>query len=164
MTHGAPAWRPMRQDDLPLVKAMSDAIHGVLTEAQAVYAEKLALHPSGCFLFEVQGEAAGYLFAHPWLAAHPPKLDAMLDAIPVDADCLYLHDLALMPEARGSGAGRAALTIVRADAMRIGMSEIRLIAVGGADSFWRALGFADIGAADPSYGTGACAMQLKVVA
>jgi len=138
-------WRPMHADDLAAVSAISDAVHGRYTEPVAVYAERLALYPEGCRVLVRDGDVAGYLVSHPWHRDTPPALGAMLHALPADADSYYLHDLALLPKARGTGAGRAALDIVVAHARALGFAGITLMAVGGADRFWARHGFAYAG-------------------
>ena len=159
----AGSWRSMRVCDLAAVSAISDAVHGRYTEPVAVYAERLALYPAGCRVFECGGEAAGYLIAHPWHRDSPPKLGALLGAIPADADTFYLHDIALLPASRGTGAGKMALDLVVGDARALGLAEVTLMAVGGADLYWAARGFAYVPReADPSYGAGAHLMRMPV--
>src|SRR3546814_6378061 len=82
--------------------AISDAVHGAFTEAQPVYAERLALWPEGCHILETGEGVAGYLTAHPWRLGAPPALGAMLGTLPAPADVYYLHDNALLPAARGT--------------------------------------------------------------
>jgi GNAT superfamily N-acetyltransferase len=149
----------MSAKDLAAVSAISDAVHGRFTEPVAVYAERLALYPAGCLVLEQRGEVTGYLIAHPWYRDAPPKLGAMLGAIPAHADSYYLHDIALLPAARGTGAAGAALDFVMARARTLGFSDIALMAVGGADRFWAARGFAYVPRdVDPSYGADAYLM------
>jgi GNAT superfamily N-acetyltransferase len=155
-------WRPMIAADIAAVSAISDAVHGDYTERPEVYAERLALYPAGCFLFAGEGGAAGYLIAHPWLRNRAVPLNAALGALPTDPDCLYLHDLALLPTARGTGAGRSAVRRVVDLAKRAGFGEIRLVAVNGAESFWVSQGFAALSgkeSADASYGADAVYMR-----
>lgn len=134
-------WRVMTAADLPAVSAISDTVHGRYSEAIEVYAERLALYPTGCFIFEDDGAVVGFLVTHPWHRDTPPKLGAMLGVVPVDADTFYLHDIALLPATRGTGAGRAAVELTIQAARAAGFGEITLMAVGGADSFWAAQGF-----------------------
>lgn len=149
----------MSAGDLAAVAAISDAVHGRFTEPVTVYAERLGLYPAGCLVLEQHGEVVGYLITHPWHRDAPPKLGAMLGAIPAHADSYYLHDIALLPAARGTGATRAALDFVRARAQALGLSDIALMAVGGADRFWAAQGFAYVPRdVDPSYGADAYLM------
>ncbi len=156
-------WRPMRAADLDAVVAISDAVHGVFTEPRTVYAERLDLYPGGCRVFERDGAVAGFLVTHPWHRGAVPKLGAPLGALPAPTDVYYLHDIALLPAARGTGAGVEATAFVRRQARRAGCTEIRLVAVNGADSYWRAQGFDDAapGEAGP-YGPGSYLMRCLV--
>lgn len=56
MPPGPLQWRPMTATDLPAVKALADLIHVAYPEDEAVFADRLAHHPPGCFV--LQGEGA----------------------------------------------------------------------------------------------------------
>jgi len=162
-------WRPMEAADIAAVSAISDAVHGPFTEDAEIYAERLALYPAGCFVLERQERISGYLITHPWHAATPPPLNRPVGAMPADADCYYLHDLALLPEARGCGAGRAAADCALRAARAAGQDTILLIAVGGAEAFWKRQGFAAIAgrrddAGKSSYGEESVLMRRPVCA
>lgn len=139
-----PLWRLMRPEDLPAITAIADEVHGDYTETQETYAERLALNPSGCFVLADGARLIGLLVTHPWYRASPPALNARLGALPDPADIYYLHDVALLPDARGTGAGKAALALTIEAARSAGLAEVHLMAVNGADRFWRANGFADL--------------------
>jgi GNAT superfamily N-acetyltransferase len=143
----------MAADDIPAVTAISAAVHDRYAESAEVYAERLALYPAGCFVVERDGTVQGFLITHPWHRDAPPALNALLGAIPPDADALYLHDVALLPAMRGLGAGGAATDRAVDVARRAGLREIMLVAVNGADRFWAAQGFACAGT-DTGYGPG----------
>lgn len=134
-------WRSMTGADIPSVANISDTVHGRYTERAEVYAERRRLYPAGCFVLEGDGGLAGYLICHPWRGAAPPALNALIGAVPANADCFYLHDLALLPTARGQGAGALATQMAVAAARTAGQREIRLVAVNGAESFWATQGF-----------------------
>ena len=106
----------MGQGDVDAAAAISDRVHGAYTEKPDIYAERLRLYPAGCFLLERDGEALGYLVTHPWAGDRPPALDQLIGVLPDTPDRYYLHDLALLPEARGTGAAAAAvdLTVTQA--------------------------------------------------
>lgn len=135
-------WRPMGAGDIAAVAAISDTVHGRYTERPAVYAERLLLYPAGCWLLEEEGAALGYLVGHPWRDGQVPALDAFVGAIPANADVYYLHDLALLPQARGTGAAVDAVRLSVNQARIAGFARIALTAVNGADAFWRRHGFA----------------------
>jgi len=149
----------MLDADLPTVKAISDAVHGAYTEDETVYAERLKLHPAGCRIFERHGEPLGYCIAHPWRRKAPPSLNRPLGVIPVDAEAYHLHDIALLPAARGTGAGKAAIAEVIERAMAGGFGTIRLVAVNDATDFWTSQGFIRLPDLAHGYGAEACVMQ-----
>ncbi len=158
-------WRPMRAADLPAVVAIADEVHGVFTEPLAVYAERLALYPDGCRIFEAGGTIAGFLVTHPWYRDAAPKIGAMLERIPEATGSYYLHDIALLPSARGTGAGAAAMAFVLEQAAAAGCDEVMLVAVHGADSYWSAQGFAYAAPGeDGPYGPGSHLMRRRVSA
>jgi len=162
------AWRAMTARDLDAVSAISDGVHGRYTEPRAIYAERLALYPAGCLVWEREGALAGYLVSHPWRTGEPPALGIPLGGLPATPDSYYLHDLALLPSARGTGAGTAAVRIVVECAQAAGFEDIFLVAVGGADRFWMRQGFAvvpDGGIAEVlrnAYGPGAVYMRRHI--
>lgn len=134
-------WRKMERADLSAVAVISDLVHERFSERPEIYAERLALWPGGCFVHERSGRIDGYLISHPWRRCDPVPLDAELGGLPGDVDSWYLHDLALLPEARGTGAGAAAVDRVVSRARAAGFAEISLVAVNGADRFWERRGF-----------------------
>lgn len=152
----------MRRADIPAVTAISDAVHGDYTEEAAVYGERLDLYPAGCFAYEQDGAVTGYLISHPWLRSTPPQLGMPLGALPAGADTYYLHDIALLPETQGGGAGRAAIALVEDLARTLGFADVTLTAVHGADRFWAACGFGYVGGEDDGYGPGTHLMRLAL--
>ena len=164
MTDTAPrGWRQMIPADLPVISAISDCVHGVYTEPVEILAERLALYPQGCLTLEQDGAITGYVIAHPWLRTAPPRLGHPIGAIPARADTYYLHDIALLPASRGTGAGRDATAKVAEQARQAGFREVTLTAINGADRFWAAQGFAyaeDTGSA--AYGEGTYLMRRTI--
>ena len=134
-------WRAMRVDDLPAVEAIAAQVHPAFPEDGAVFAERHRLAPDGVHLLEIAGEPAGYFITHPWRYGKLPALNALLGAIPPDADTWYLHDLALLPAARGTGAAGAIVTHVLDHARQKGFSTASLVAVNGSIPFWQRQGF-----------------------
>lgn len=138
----------MTTADLAAVNAVAAAVHVDYPEDAAVFAERLALHPQGCYvLADTAGSAAaiaGYLISHPWHRGQPPALNALLGAIPSPASTYYIHDIALLPQARGSGAPSAILPLMIRHAETLA-DNISLVAVGGTAPFWQRHGFAAAG-------------------
>jgi len=134
-------WRPMQPQDLDAVVAIADRVHPRFPEERAVFADKLRLHPAGALLLDSSQGLGGYCFAHPWHGTQPPPLDTVLGALPCNADALYLHDLALLPPARGAGAGSAAVDLVLAQALALKLDRVCLVAVNGSVPYWSRHGF-----------------------
>ncbi|KQV35145.1 MULTISPECIES: GNAT family N-acetyltransferase [unclassified Rhizobium] len=162
-------WRQATPADLDAVMAIQAVAHADFPEEEAVLAERMRLCPQGCFVL-VRGEAVdGYMLSHPWTRRRPPPLNRPLNSIPDDADCWYLHDLALLPQTRGSGAGAAIVSQLALLAHAEGFAVLALVSVGGSRPFWRKQHFAAV--SDPvlqeklaSYGDGATYMERLLAA
>lgn len=160
-------WRAMTGGDLGAVAAIAREVHAAHPERDAVFAERLALFARGCLVLARAAEAAGYAIAHPWRHRAPPALDILLGALPARPDCLYLHDVALRPAARGAGRGAALVTRLVQLARDEGLARLALVALPGTESFWRGQGFVPTRPPAPAaklagYGRGALAMQRAV--
>ncbi len=149
-------WRPMGADDLAAVSAIAAEVHPAYPEDDAVLAERPRLWPGGCIVHAPGGAPDGYALSFPWRGA-PPALNALIGALPAEPAAYYVHDLALRPGARGGGAGRAAVALIEAQARALGL-PIVLVAIPGAEGFWRRHGFAAAGPA-AGFGPGATLMR-----
>lgn len=136
------AWRGMTGYDLDAVAAIAAQVHPGFFESETVLAEKFSLYRNGCYLLEIGERPAGYVLSHPWRLGDLPALNTLLGQIPADADTYYLHDLALLPLARGVGvAGKIVAALTRhAEAMNF--ASMSLVAVNGSQPFWTRQGFA----------------------
>lgn len=141
MTLGLPSWRPMRPADLPAVSALAALIHPGYPEDAVVFAERLRLYPPGCRVLERDGELAAYVVSHPWLDRAPPALNVLLGELPARPTTYYLHDLALLPEIRGSGASVQVVAALVEQARNEHLPSLSLIAVNGSTGFWERQGF-----------------------
>ncbi|MCC6827294.1 MAG: GNAT family N-acetyltransferase [Novosphingobium sp.] len=142
-------WRPMRPGDVDGVVRVAAVAFPDHFEARACFAERLALFPNGCFVLASPVEVKGYLIAYPWPFGAIPPLNSLLGGLPEPRDSLYLHDLALHPDARGQGHARPAVERL-VDAMRaIGVRRIALVSVNDTVPFWRGMGFTPV-AGDPA--------------
>lgn len=131
-------WRPLLATDLALLVELADAIHRDYPERPEALASRLNLFPAGCFIAE---GGLGYCLSHPGITGQPPELDCVLTALPQRADCLHLHDLALLPEARGQRLGEAAVALLTDVARAHGLDRIALAAVSNSWGFWERQGF-----------------------
>ena len=134
-------WRPLTAPDLPAVEAIAAIVHPDFPEDGAVFAERLALYPDGTRLFELDGVAAGYVLSHPWMLGELPALNGLLGALPEHADTFYIHDLALLNKARGTGAAAMIVGEIQRHARARGFASMSLVAVNGSLGFWHKHGF-----------------------
>ena len=131
----------MAAADLPAVMAAAAVVHPDYPESEAVFAERLALHPAGCLVLASAEGLGGYVLSHPWRLGQVPALDSLLGALPEDSDAYYIHDLALLPGARGGGAASACVDRLATYARATGFARMALVAVGASAGFWRRQGF-----------------------
>lgn len=153
----------MEKDDLKSVYDLSCLLHADLPESESVLTEKLRLSPQSCWCLIEADRIVGYAFTHPWLLRHIPALDHFLDEIPAKADCLYLHDIALLPQMRGRGALRDLFHLVLGAAKQFNLLHLALTCVHGYEALWAHYGFmhqeqTHTAAALATYGEGACYM------
>ncbi len=155
--------RLMQAADLPAVLRIQREAYGDhYQESAAVLGRKLALAPGGCRLAERHGRTAAYVFAHPWRADGPPPLHAPLADLPGEADCVFVHDLAVSPHARSGGVAAGLLRDVAAWAAAQGTPRLTLVALADAAAYWTRHGFAPApagGTLPPGYGEGALFMS-----
>lgn len=135
-------WRSMRADDLDAVVDVARLSFPNHPEDRACFQSRLALYPRGCFVLAAgDAPARGYLIAYPWRADAAPALNCLIEGLPVDAEVLYLHDLALHPDARGGGVTGAIVERLAEQAVEDGWPAIALVAVNDASGFWARHGF-----------------------
>jgi GNAT superfamily N-acetyltransferase len=132
-------WRAMRVDDLDAVLALAEAVHRDLPESRAVFAERLALFPSGCLVLD-GGGIGGYAVSHPIRRSEPPALGVLLGSLPADADQFYIHDVVVAPSRRRSGTAAAA--VARLLDLAADFETTALVSVYGTVGFWARFGFA----------------------
>ena len=160
-------WRPMTPQDLGQVQALADAIHVSHPEDSEVLAERQRLYPQGCFMLIEDERAIGYALTHPWRLAEPPPLNKLLCAIPSPATTYYIHDVALLPAARGKGYAAQITDRLVAHAREAGFDNLSLVAVNKSQVFWEKAGFRVIAVPDlrpklASYGPDAALMVRDV--
>lgn len=141
MTTPPPSWRAMAPADLPAMMAVAAQVHPGFPEDEAVFAERLALFPAGCLALADAAGLAGYVVSHPWPLLQAPALNSRLGAIPAAADAYYIHDLALLPRAQGTGAASRLVELLTGQARAGGLGRMALIAVNRSAGFWQRHGF-----------------------
>lgn len=164
-----PYWRPARISDLGAIVAIAARIHPDLPERVEVFAEKMQLYPDGCRVLVADDTIAGYGLTHPWKLHQIPPLDRLLERLPQDADCLYVHDVAVLPDRRG-GVAREYVGGIAQLARASGFMALALVSVYATRPLWQHLGFgpvtadAALRAKLASYGEGATYMRHDLTA
>ena len=92
----------------------------------------------------------------------------MLGALPAGPSTYYIHDIALMPEARRASAAREIVASLIGHARAGGFPTVSLIAVNDSQAFWERMGFrlvedTRLTAKLKSYGEAACFMALDLL-
>lgn len=158
-----PHWRPARISDLPAIGAIAARIHPELPERPEVFAEKMRLYPDGCRVLVAGDAIAGYGLSHPWKQHRIAPLDGFLERLPDDADCLYVHDVAVLPDFRG-GVARDYVATIEVLARASHITTLALVSVYATRPLWERLGFRPVTADAPlraklaSYGENATYM------
>lgn len=160
------AWRPARPADAREIGRLSRELVSAFPERDAVFAERIRLCPEGCHVLADDEGVAGYMISHPWRRFTPPKLDALVEALPADPDCWLIHDVAVAPQARGGAHAGVMLEQVAQIARAGGFAVLALVAVGDAEPYWRRRGFApavtpELAGKLAAYGPGAAYMERR---
>lgn len=134
-------WRSMTTDDLSQVHALADVIHVSHPEDFEVLAERQRLYPQGCLMLTEGEQAIGYTLTHPWRLGEPPPLNELLGELPAAPTTYYIHDVALLPVARGKGYAAQAANRLIAHARAAGFGNLSLVAVNRSQAFWEKVGF-----------------------
>lgn len=138
-----PSLRGLREADLPALMALQAQAYGAgYVEPAAAMAQRLAITPDTVWgLFDGADRLRAYLLAYRSQAGcvaalHQPFAPA------AQPGALYLHDLAVHPDAAGRGLGPRLLAPALALARAEGLAGLGLVAVQGSQGFWRRQGFA----------------------
>jgi GNAT superfamily N-acetyltransferase len=114
---------------------------GDIPESRASLYAKLAASPASCFVAVDREDVVAYLIALPWLSQAPPSLNAPDCELPVDPDCVYLHDLSVLPNARGTGIAGMLIAHFFMYCRQSAMTKASLVSVQNSAIFWRGFGF-----------------------
>jgi len=134
-------WRVMTAQDLGEVKHLADVIHVNHPEDMDVFVERQHLYAQGCLVLVEADRMIGYALTHPWRYGEPPPLNSRLSEIPRQATTYYVHDVALLPEARGKGYAAQVVERLVSHAQKGGFGNLSLVAVNKSQAFWERLNY-----------------------
>lgn len=140
-----PSLRPTLITDIPEILRIQALCYTSIEPEQAeAFINKLEQAADCSFVIESENEKLlAYLFALPIHSEKPPALDADDFIVPPEADCLYLHDLAIDPSARGLGLSTPLLEAFFHTAKMRRFTQASLIAIQNSVAFWQRYGFHD---------------------
>lgn len=133
--------RLMQKSDLAAVVRLQDHCYAdEFFESAEVVAKRLMLYPQSCWVACYQDKIWGYLFSCPSKLSQVNPLGAEFGQYE-HANCLYLHDMAVSPDARGQGVASALLRSAIDYATSLDLPHLALVAVQNSAAFWQQLGF-----------------------
>ena len=133
--------------DLDDIQRIGNEIHVDLTERPEVFAEKFKLFPEGCFVLVESERVVGYGLSHPWLLASVPPLNQLLGGLPPFPECLLVHDVAVLKEARGHGTAGNLIELIARLAGELDIPYLALVSVYNTHVLWARFGFEVVTAA-----------------
>jgi ribosomal protein S18 acetylase RimI-like enzyme len=133
--------RAMRADDLDAVLAIQLACYGAgFVEDGALIARRLASAPHTGWVAEHGGGVRAYLAGYPSVVGKLTPLHGEFE-VAARADALYLHDLAVHPDASGLGLGPRLVRHGWAHAVQAGWRHSTLVSVQSSVGFWERQGY-----------------------
>lgn len=156
--------------DLPEILAVQKlAYEERLIEEAGAFISKIAASPETCFLIRDRDGLGAYLITLACTEDTIPALNNSSQPRSEDADVLYIHDLAVNPNAAGRGYGTKLVKHALAVATDLGLEKAYLVAVQNSDGFWAKFGFKTVEDLDvksreklASYGEGAVFMTMSL--
>ena len=131
----------MQRADLPAILAIQDECYPEeMCEDAAVVQQRLAVAGEHAWVAKDDAGACAYLFGYLSQVGKVTRLGAGFEQS-AQPDCLYLHDLAVSPRAKGLGLGPWLVVhaLESARARKLGSSA--LVSVQQSRVFWERLGY-----------------------
>ena len=116
-------WRKMLIEDIPYVYNIATDIWTIHKDSQIIYENKFCSFPEGCYVYDDNAPIVadllhsvtspvnpikGYIISHPYNISYPPKINTLLPK--VEINCLFIHDIVIVPEYRGRGIANEIIT------------------------------------------------------
>jgi hypothetical protein len=160
-------WLPLSENDLANVMRIAQIIHPQLFEQISVFAEKINYCPEACLKWTANQQLYGYGLAHPWQLYSIPKLNHLLSPSFSEMNCIYIHDVAILPSARGFNATEKYINYLKGLAISLQINYLALVSVYATEAFWKRLGFdrqskQNCAASLTDYGNQACYMINQI--
>lgn len=136
---------PATDYDLDAILAIQDlCYHEIEPESAESMVSKIHISPDTCFVAKDKQEIKGYLLSIPATLGNPPQLHSDTQILDHNPNCLYLHDLAIHPNARGLGVGKLLFNHFAQIAYQKQFQHASLISIQNSVPFWKQYGFLPI--------------------
>lgn len=158
--------RPLAQSDIPAVCETQAGAYqdSSIHEPPETFEAYLRAFPSGSLAAVANDSLVGYGIGHPWLKGVPPPLDITELELPAAPTCFHVHDIAV--KMKGLEVGSRLLRRLVKVAAEEQLEFLDLIAVQGAETYWRRFGFrpseSETQAAKAAYGSTAVYMVAPI--
>jgi GNAT superfamily N-acetyltransferase len=135
--------RPMIASDLTAVEVIqAEAYAGYFLESADIIAQRFNLSPTTAWVAEQKGDVCAYLVGYWSVVGKINPLNALFSHVE-NANCLYLHDLALLKTAQGFGIERKLIQAATDYALQEAANAIALLSVQNSKAFWQGFGFSE---------------------
>jgi len=135
--------RAMTVNDLTAVEHIqSEAYADYFLEAADVIAQRFNLSPTTAWVAEREGQVCAYLVGYWSKIGKINPLNAPFSEVK-NADCLYLHDLALLKNAQGGGVAKKLIHAATEFALSNLAQAMALLSVQNSKEFWQGFGFSE---------------------
>lgn len=135
--------RPMIASDLTAIEIIqAEAYAGYFLESADIIAQRFNLSPTTAWVAEREGNVCAYLVGYWSILGKINPLNAPFVHVE-NANCLYLHDLALLKIAQGFGVGRKLIQAATDHALQNAANAIALLSVQNSKAFWQGFGFSE---------------------
>ena len=135
------SWRAAVSNDFDLIQRIGEETHTSLPERQEVFEDKFRLFPEGSFVLAKGFSVFGYGISHPWKLFDIPPLDSFLGTLPNKPDCIFVHDVVVLPAGRGHRASDKFVALVADLARERDIHRLSLVSVYDTHPLWSRLGF-----------------------
>ena len=135
--------RLMSLNDLISIEYIqAEAYAGYFLESADVIAQRFHLSPTTTWVAERDGQVCAYLVGCWSKVGKINPLNAPF-ALVENANCLYLHDLALLKVAQGFGVGKKLIRAATEHALKNSAQALALLSVQNSKEFWQGFGFSE---------------------
>ena len=124
-----------------VVQIQAEAFTPDLRETPEVFANRIARFGEFFRVAYQDGRMVGDVVAFPWKFGDAPVNNQKFPEDLPEPDCFFIHDIALLPDARGGGIARALLEDAYQTAHALGFDAASLVAVGQSGTYWDRVGF-----------------------